>query len=60
MAAADMLDHYAHGEGQYSGLPGGALHDPMAVATLIDPTIVTTTPLHVRGRDGPDGDRTTA
>jgi purine nucleosidase len=42
-----MLDHYAHGEGQYSGLPGGALHDPMAVATLIDPTLVTTTPLRV-------------
>ncbi len=46
-AAADMLDHYAIGEGQYSGLPGGALHDPMAVATLIDPSIVTTAPLHV-------------
>ena len=46
-AAADMLDFYAVGEGQYSGLPGGALHDPMAVATLIDPTLVTTTPLHV-------------
>jgi inosine-uridine nucleoside N-ribohydrolase len=46
-AAADMLDHYAIGEGQYSGLPGGALHDPMAVATLIDPTIVTLAPMHV-------------
>ena len=46
-AAADMLDHYAIGEGQYSGLPGGALHDPMAVATLIDPSIVTTVPMHV-------------
>ena len=43
-----MLDFYAHGEGQYSGLDGGALHDPMAVATLIDPTIVTTTPLNVQ------------
>ncbi len=48
IAAADMLDHYAVGEGQYSGLPGGALHDPMAVATLIDPSIVTTTPLNVQ------------
>jgi inosine-uridine nucleoside N-ribohydrolase len=48
VAFADMLDFYAHGEGQYSGLDGGALHDPMAVATLIDPTLVTTTPLNVQ------------
>ena len=47
-AAADMLDHYAVGEGRYSGLPGGALHDPMALATLIDPSIVETVPLRVR------------
>ena len=47
-AAADMLDHYAVGEGAYSGLPGGALHDPMAVATLIDASILTTVPLHVQ------------
>ena len=46
-AVADMLDHYAIGEGRYSGLPGGALHDPMAVATLIDPSIVTTVPMRV-------------
>jgi purine nucleosidase len=47
-AAADMLDHYAVGEGHYSGLPGGALHDPMAVATLIDPTLVELVPMRVQ------------
>jgi inosine-uridine nucleoside N-ribohydrolase len=44
---ADMLDFYAHGEGQYSGLDGGAMHDPLAVAALIDPDILTFEPMHV-------------
>ena len=47
VAVADMLDHYAIGEGQYSGLPGGALHDPIVIAALIDPSIIETLPLHV-------------
>ena len=47
-AAADMLDHYAVGEGHYSGLTGGALHDPMAVATLIDPTLLELVPMRVQ------------
>ena len=47
-AAADMLDHYAVGEGHYSGLSGGALHDPMAVATLIDPTLLDLVPMRVQ------------
>lgn len=46
-AAADMLDHYGVGEAQYSGLPGGAMHDPLAVAALLAPRIVETVPLHV-------------
>lgn len=46
-AAADMLDHYGVGEAQYSGLPGGAMHDPLAVAALIEPGIVETLPMHV-------------
>lgn len=45
--AADMLDFYAHGEGQYSGLDGGAMHDPLAVAALVDPDILTFEPMHV-------------
>ena len=46
-AAADMLDHYGVGEAQYSGLPGGAMHDPLAVAALVEPSIVETAPMHV-------------
>jgi inosine-uridine nucleoside N-ribohydrolase len=42
-----MLDFYAHGEGQYSGLDGGAMHDPLAVAALVDPDILTFEPMHV-------------
>lgn len=47
IAAADMLDHYGRGEAQYSGLDGGAMHDPLAVAALVAPSIVTTVPMHV-------------
>jgi inosine-uridine nucleoside N-ribohydrolase len=45
--AADMLDFYSHGEGSGSGLPGAAMHDPLAVAALIDPDILTFEPMHV-------------
>jgi inosine-uridine nucleoside N-ribohydrolase len=44
---ADMLDFYSIGEGGGSGLPGGAMHDPLAVAALIDPDILTFEPMHV-------------
>jgi inosine-uridine nucleoside N-ribohydrolase len=44
---ADMLDHYSAAEAVYSGLPGGAMHDPVAVAALVDPDIVTFEPMHV-------------
>jgi inosine-uridine nucleoside N-ribohydrolase len=44
---ADMLDFYAHGEGQYSGLDGGAMHDPLAVAALAAPDVLTFEPMHV-------------
>ncbi len=44
---ADMLDFYAHGEGQYSGLDGGAMHDPLAVAALVAPEILTFEPMYV-------------
>ena len=46
-AAADMLDHYGRGEGQYSGLDGGAMHDPLVIAALIDPSILETVPMRV-------------
>ncbi|HXG25671.1 MAG TPA: nucleoside hydrolase [Candidatus Binatia bacterium] len=54
-AAADMLDFYGGGEDQYSGLGGGAMHDPLAVAALVEPSIVETVPMHVAlvTQDGP-------
>ncbi len=47
IAAADMLDHYGRGEAQYSGLDGGAMHDPLVVAAIIDPSILETVPMRV-------------
>ncbi|MBK9944671.1 MAG: nucleoside hydrolase [Kouleothrix sp.] len=44
---ADMLDFYSAGETAYTGLSGGSMHDPLAVAALIDPTILTFEPMHV-------------
>jgi inosine-uridine nucleoside N-ribohydrolase len=47
IAAADMLDHYGRGEARYSGLSGGAMHDPLAAAALVAPGLVETIPMHV-------------
>jgi inosine-uridine nucleoside N-ribohydrolase len=47
IAAADMLDHYGRGEARYSGLDGGAMHDPLAVAALVEPSILETVPMRV-------------
>lgn len=44
---ADMLDFYSRGESGGTGLEGGAMHDPLAVAALIDPEILTFEPMHV-------------
>jgi inosine-uridine nucleoside N-ribohydrolase len=44
---ADMLDFYSHGEGGGTGLPGGAMHDPLAIAALIEPDVLTFEPMHV-------------
>ncbi|MFN8593380.1 MAG: nucleoside hydrolase [Thermomicrobiales bacterium] len=44
---ADMLDFYGERYRVVSGLPGGAMHDPLAVAALIDPEIVRFEPMHV-------------
>ncbi len=44
---ADMLDFYSVGETAYTGLSGGSMHDPLAVAALIDPDILTFEPMHV-------------
>ena len=47
---ADMLDHYSAAEAVYTGLAGGAMHDPVAVAALADPDILTFEPMHVADR----------
>ena len=44
---ADMLDFYGERYRAISGLPGGAMHDPLAVAALVDPEIVRFEPMHV-------------
>jgi len=44
---ANMLDFYSRGESTKTGLSGGAMHDPLAVAALIDPDILTFEPMHV-------------
>ena len=45
--AADLLDFYNGTARRVFGRPGGYLHDPCAVAWLIDPSIVTFKPMHV-------------
>jgi inosine/uridine nucleosidase len=44
---ADMLDHYSAAEAVYTGLAGGAMHDPVAVAALAEPDILAFEPMHV-------------
>ena len=44
---ADMLDFYSERYRVVSGLPGGAMHDPLAVAALADPDILRFEPMHV-------------
>ena len=47
VAVADMLDFYSKRLAQLYGLPGGSMHDPLAVTALIDPDILTFEPMHV-------------
>jgi pyrimidine-specific ribonucleoside hydrolase len=44
---ADMLDFYSGTLADLFGLSGGSMHDPLAVAALIDPDILTFEPMHV-------------
>ena len=44
---ADMLDFYSERYRVVSGLPGGAMHDPLAVAALVDPDVLRFEPMHV-------------
>lgn len=44
---ADLLDFYSMQLAKLFGLSGGSMHDPLAVAALIDPEILTFEPMHV-------------
>lgn len=44
---ADLLDAYSRATEQAYGVSGGAMHDPLAVAALIDPDIIRFENMHV-------------
>jgi pyrimidine-specific ribonucleoside hydrolase len=44
---ADMLDFYSERLRVLAGLPGGSMHDPLAVAALVDPDVLRFEPMHV-------------
>jgi inosine-uridine nucleoside N-ribohydrolase len=44
---ADMLDFYSERLRSLFGLAGGSMHDPLAVAALVDPEVLTFEPMHV-------------
>ena len=44
---AELLDFFRSTIKKVFGIDGGALHDPCAVAALIDPTLITFEPMHV-------------
>lgn len=46
-AVADMLDFYSERLAIMYGLPGGSMHDPLAVAALVDPDLLTFEHTHV-------------
>lgn len=47
VAVADMLDFYSERLELLYGLPGGSMHDPLAVAALIDSDILVFEKMHV-------------
>jgi inosine-uridine nucleoside N-ribohydrolase len=44
---ADMLDFYSERLRKLSGLPGGSMHDPLAVPALVDSEVLRFEPMHV-------------
>jgi inosine-uridine nucleoside N-ribohydrolase len=45
--AADLLDYFSAQVRTLFGQPGGSMHDPLAVAALVIPDLVTFEPMHV-------------
>lgn len=46
-AVADMLDFYSEQLARMFGLPGGSMHDPLAIAAVVDPEILLFESMHV-------------
>jgi inosine-uridine nucleoside N-ribohydrolase len=44
---ADLLDFYSEQLSKLFGLEGGSMHDPLAVAALVDKDVLTFEPMHV-------------
>ena len=42
----DLMKHFCKSQKEVFGWEGGPLHDPITVAYLIDPTVLTTKPMH--------------
>lgn len=42
----DLMGHFCKAQKEVFGWEGGPLHDPITVAYLIDPSVVTTKPMH--------------
>lgn len=44
----DLMGHFCKAQKEVYGWEGGPLHDPITVAYLIDPTVITTKPMNVQ------------
>ena len=44
----DLMGHFCRTQKEIFGWEGGPLHDPVAIAWLIDPTVLTTKPMNVQ------------
>lgn len=42
----DLMRHFCKAQKEVFGWEGGPLHDPVTIAYLIDPTVITTKPMH--------------
>lgn len=42
----DLMKHFCKSQKEVFGWEGGPLHDPITIAYLIDPTVLTTKPMH--------------
>ena len=42
----DLMGHFCKSQKEVFGWEGGPLHDPITIAYLIDPTVITTKPMH--------------